>query len=64
MATEMATVESPVIRAAGGIIQRVTSRGEEVLTGYRKRHQDWAPLPTDQQRRLIVQLEQKRLLSS
>ena len=42
MATEIVTVESPVIRAAGGIIQRVTPRGEEVLIVYRNRHQDWA----------------------
>lgn len=42
MATEMVTVESPVIRAAGGIIQRVTARGDEVLIVHRKRHQDWA----------------------
>lgn len=42
MATEIVTVESPVIRAAGGIIQRVTPRGDEVMIVYRKRHQDWA----------------------
>lgn len=41
MATEIVTVESPVIRAAGGILQRVTPRGDEVLIVYRKRHQDW-----------------------
>ena len=41
MATEIVTVESPVIRAAGGIIQRVTPRGDEVLIVYRKRYQDW-----------------------
>lgn len=42
MATEMVTVESPVIRAAGGIIQRATARGDEVLILHRKRHQDWS----------------------
>lgn len=42
MATEIVTVESPVIRAAGGIVQRVTPRGDEVMIVYRKRHQDWA----------------------
>jgi 8-oxo-dGTP diphosphatase len=42
MATELVTVESPVIRAAGGIIQRVTARGDEILIVHRKRHQDWA----------------------
>src|SRR5690348_8197775 len=42
MATEIVTVESPVIRAAGGIIQRVTPHGDEVLIVFRKRHQDWA----------------------
>ncbi|HKT52477.1 MAG TPA: NUDIX hydrolase [Candidatus Angelobacter sp.] len=41
MATEIVTVESPVIRAAGGILQRVTPRGDEVLIVYRKRYQDW-----------------------
>jgi 8-oxo-dGTP diphosphatase len=42
MATEIVTVESPVIRAAGGIIQRVTPHGDEVLILFRRRHQDWA----------------------
>ncbi len=42
MATEIVTVESPVIRAAGGIIQRATPHGDEVLIVFRKRHQDWA----------------------
>src|SRR5690348_10207219 len=41
MATEIVTVESPVIRAAGGIIQRATPHGDEVLIVFRKRHQDW-----------------------
>ncbi len=41
MATEIVTVETPVIRAAGGILQRVTPRGDEVLIVYRKRYQDW-----------------------
>ena len=42
MATEIVTVETPVIRAAGGIIQRATPHGDEVLIVFRKRHQDWA----------------------
>jgi 8-oxo-dGTP pyrophosphatase MutT (NUDIX family) len=41
MATEIVSVESPVIRAAGGIIQRTTPRGDEVMIVFRKRHQDW-----------------------
>jgi 8-oxo-dGTP diphosphatase len=42
MATELVSVESPVIRAAGGIIQRSTQHGDEVMVVFRKRHQDWA----------------------
>ncbi|HSM86784.1 MAG TPA: NUDIX hydrolase [Candidatus Limnocylindrales bacterium] len=42
MATEIVSVESPVIRAAGGIIQRTTPRGDEIMIVFRKRHQDWA----------------------
>ncbi|MGC2695501.1 MAG: NUDIX hydrolase [Candidatus Angelobacter sp.] len=34
-------VDSPVIKAAGGILHRSTSRGDEVMVVYRKRHQDW-----------------------
>jgi 8-oxo-dGTP diphosphatase len=30
-----------VIKAAGGILQRSSSRGDEVMVVYRKRHQDW-----------------------
>jgi 8-oxo-dGTP diphosphatase len=30
-----------VIRAAGGILQRTTPSGDEVMIVYRKRHQDW-----------------------
>jgi len=41
MATEIVPVESPVIRAAGGILQRATPRGDEVMIVYRTRHQDW-----------------------
>lgn len=47
MATEIVTVESPVIRAAGGIIQRVTPRGDEVMIVYRRHHHDWT-LPKGQ----------------
>ncbi len=44
MATQIAPASpsnTPVIRAAGGIIQRTTSSGDEVMIVYRKRHQDW-----------------------
>lgn len=44
MATQIAPANpsnTPVIRAAGGIIQRTTSSGDEVMIVYRKRHQDW-----------------------
>src|SRR5690348_618471 len=44
MATQIAPAEPsnpPVIRAAGGIIQRNTTSGDEVMIVYRKRHQDW-----------------------
>lgn len=44
MATQIAPAEPsnpPVIRAAGGIIQRATPNGDEVMIVYRKRHQDW-----------------------
>jgi len=37
----IAPVDPPVIKAAGGILQRSTPRGEEVMVVYRKRHQDW-----------------------
>ena len=37
----IAPVDSPVIKAAGGILQRSTPRGDEVMVVYRKRHQDW-----------------------
>jgi 8-oxo-dGTP diphosphatase len=37
----VAPVDPPVIKAAGGILQRSTSRGDEVMVVYRKRHQDW-----------------------
>src|SRR5215470_18325214 len=37
----IASVDPPVIKAAGGILQRSTSRGDEVMVVYRKRHQDW-----------------------
>jgi len=37
----IAPVDPPVIKAAGGILQRSTSRGDEVMIVYRKRHQDW-----------------------
>ena len=44
MATQIAPASpsnTPVIRAAGGIIQRTTSSGDEVMIVYRNRHQDW-----------------------
>ena len=41
MATSIATPGLPVIKAAGGIVLRHTSRGDEVVVVYRKRHQDW-----------------------
>jgi 8-oxo-dGTP pyrophosphatase MutT (NUDIX family) len=41
MATQIATAELPVIKAAGGILLRRTPGGEEVMVVYRKRHQDW-----------------------
>src|SRR5689334_22563261 len=41
MATQTVPTESPVIRAAGGIIQRASARGDEVLIVFRKPHQDW-----------------------
>jgi 8-oxo-dGTP diphosphatase len=44
MATPIAPIapaDPPVIKAAGGILQRTTSRGDEVMVVYRKRHQDW-----------------------
>ncbi|HEV7676264.1 MAG TPA: NUDIX hydrolase [Candidatus Angelobacter sp.] len=37
----IAPVDPPVIKAAGGILQRSTPRGDEVRVVYRKRHQDW-----------------------
>src|SRR5260370_32568077 len=42
MATSTAPAGLPVIRAAGGIVQRSTPRGEEVMVVYRRRHQDWS----------------------
>jgi 8-oxo-dGTP diphosphatase len=44
MATSIAPIvpaDPPVIKAAGGILQRSTPRGDEVMVVYRKRHQDW-----------------------
>ncbi len=41
MATELVPVETPVLRVAGGIIQRATPRGDEIMIVYRKREQDW-----------------------
>src|SRR5689334_9149167 len=44
MATSIAPIvpaDPPVIKAAGGILQRSTLRGDEVMLVYRKRHQDW-----------------------
>jgi len=44
MATQPAPIapaDPPVIKAAGGILQRSSSRGDEVMVVYRTRHQDW-----------------------
>ena len=41
MATSIAPAENPVIKAAGGIIQRSSERGEEVLVVFRKQERDW-----------------------
>src|SRR5713226_5981640 len=41
MATSILPADPPVIRAAGGILQRYTPQGDEVMIVYRKRHQDW-----------------------
>ncbi len=44
MATPIAPIapaDPPVVKAAGGILQRTTTRGDEVMVVYRKRHQDW-----------------------
>ncbi len=41
MATQTVPTESPVIRAAGGIIQRISERCDEVMIVFRKQHQDW-----------------------
>src|SRR6478609_2409622 len=43
----IAPVDPPVIKAAGGILQRMTPRGDEVMVVYRTRHQDWT-LPRGQ----------------
>jgi 8-oxo-dGTP diphosphatase len=37
----IAPVDPPVIKAAGGILQRSAPRGDEVMVVYRKHHQDW-----------------------
>lgn len=47
MATSIAPAENPVIKAAGGIIQRASERGDEVLIVYRKQEKDWT-LPKGQ----------------
>ena len=44
MATQPAPIapaDPPVIKAAGGILQRTSPRGDEVMVVYRRRHQDW-----------------------
>ncbi|HEX7288878.1 MAG TPA: NUDIX hydrolase [Candidatus Angelobacter sp.] len=41
MATQIAPADSPVIRAAGGIIQRTAAHGDEVMLVFRKREQEW-----------------------
>src|SRR5438270_8000236 len=37
----IAPVDPPVIKAVGGILQRSTPRGDEVMVVYCKHHQDW-----------------------
>lgn len=41
MATQIATAELPVIRAAGGIMLRGSPSGNEVMIVFRARHEDW-----------------------
>src|SRR5713226_4363065 len=41
ISASMALADAPVVKAAGGILQRSTSRGDEVMVVYRKLHQDW-----------------------
>src|SRR5215469_13956837 len=41
MATPVQTLEAPVIQAAGGILLRKSSRGDEVMLVQRKRYDDW-----------------------
>jgi 8-oxo-dGTP diphosphatase len=41
MATQLASAELPVIRAAGGILLRESPGGDEVMIVFRARHQDW-----------------------
>ena len=41
MASSIVTVDPPVIRAAGGIVQRSNGAGDEVMIVHRKRYQDW-----------------------
>ena len=42
MATQIAPADSPVIRTAGGIIQRPAVQGDEVMLVFRKREQEWS----------------------
>src|ERR1041385_4969624 len=41
MATPVPSLEAPVIQAAGGILLRRSSRGDEVMIVHRKRYNDW-----------------------
>jgi 8-oxo-dGTP diphosphatase len=47
MATQIAPADPPVIRAAGGIIQRSTANGDEVMLVLHKHDQEWS-LPKGQ----------------
>jgi 8-oxo-dGTP diphosphatase len=47
MATQIAPADPPVIRAAGGIIQRSTANGDEVMLVFHKHDQEWS-LPKGQ----------------
>jgi 8-oxo-dGTP diphosphatase len=47
MATQIAPADPPVIRAAGGIVQRSAAHGDEVMLVFRKHSQEWS-LPKGQ----------------
>ena len=41
MTTELSSLASPIIQAAGGILCRETQTGKEVMIVHRKRYGDW-----------------------